>query len=72
MQVEKPGRTVPLDVGGWYNEESGHIHFAVKNAFITTVNNDPSSVCGHPNPFGKLAKCLKEAGLTDPEIREEG
>lgn len=71
MQADKPSKTVQLDVGIWYNEGSGHIHLAAKNAFVTTVNNDPVSVRGHPNLFGKLAKCLKEAGVPHPKIGGE-
>ena len=37
----------------------------------TTVSADPTGRRGHPNLFGKLAKCLKEAGAPAPHVEGE-
>ena len=70
MQTSKPGNSVYLDVGIWYDEDQGHIHITAKNVegFHTTVNKNPESKRVHPNLFNKLAKCLKESGAPAPEI----
>ena len=70
MRTSKPGKSVYLDVGIWYDEDQGHIHITAKNVkgFHTTVNADSASKRGHPNLFRKLAKCLKEAGAPAPDI----
>ena len=70
MKTSKPGNSVYLDVGVWYDEEQGQIHLTAKNVegFHTTVSNDPESKRGHPNLFGKLAKVLKDAGAPYPTI----
>ena len=59
-------RTVRLDVGIWYNEKTGHIHVAAKDSFISTVSADPASKRYHPNLYGKLANCLRRAGVEAP------
>lgn len=59
-------KTVRLDVGIWFNEETGHIHIAAANSFISTVSDDPESRRYHPNLFQKLAKCLMNAGVSHP------
>ena len=68
LKASKPGKSVYLDVGVWYDEDQGHIHLTARNVegFHTTVSPDPSSVRGHPNLFAKLAKALKEAGAPGP------
>lgn len=73
MRTSKPGKSVYLDLGVWYDEEQGHIHLTARNVdgFHTTVNNDPASVRGHPNLFAKLAKCLREAGAPHPSVEEK-
>ena len=70
MKTSKPGNSVYLDVGVWYDEEQAQIHLTAKNVegFHTTVSNDPESKRGHPNLFGKLAKVLKDAGAPHPTI----
>ncbi len=65
--AKAPSKTVRLDVGIWFNEESGHIHIAAKKAFISTISNDPESRRFHPNLFRKLSKCLKDAGVAHPD-----
>jgi hypothetical protein len=65
-------KTVNLEVGIWWDEADGHIHLAAgKEDFITTVNNDPSGVRGHPNLFKKLAKVLRDHGVPHPTIDEK-
>ena len=68
MRKSKPGKSVYLDVGVWYDEEQGHIHITAKDVhgFHTTVNSNPSSKRGHPNLFDKLAQCLRESGAPAP------
>jgi hypothetical protein len=70
MRTSKPGNSVYLDVGIWYDDEQGHIHMTARNVegFHTTVNADPASKRGHPNLFGKLARCLREAGAPAPSV----
>lgn len=60
-------KTVNLNVGIWFNEESGHIHIAGQGAFISTVSNDPKSKRYHPNLYRKMAKTLRDAGVPAPE-----
>jgi len=69
MEISKPGKSVYLEVGIWFDEGQGQIHMTAKNVagFHTTVNGNPNSVRGHPNLFNKLAACLKEAGAPAPE-----
>lgn len=70
MRKSEPGNSVYLDLGVWYDQEQGHIHLTAKgvHGFHTTVNNDQSSKRGHPNLFGKLAKCLRDAGAPAPDV----
>jgi hypothetical protein len=59
-------------VGIWFNQGSGHIHIAAKDAFISTVSNDPNSNRYHANLYRKLAKTLRDAGLPHPNPSPEG
>lgn len=59
-------KTARLDVGVWFNERSGHIHIAAKDAFISTISNEPDSKRYHPNLYRKLTQVLKERGLPHP------
>lgn len=70
MHTSKPGNSVYLDMGVWYDKQQGHIHLAARkvDGFHTTVNNDPSSVRGHPNLFRKLARVLRDAGAPCPDV----
>ena len=73
--TEKTSKTARLDVGIWFNANSGHIHIAAKGAFISTVSNDPKSKRYHPNLFRKLAAVLRENGLPHrpaPSCKREG
>ena len=69
---KKGGNTAYLNVGVWYNAETGHIHMTLPHSgwFHTTVNDDAKSKRYHPNLFGKLARALKEAGVPHPDVRE--
>src|SRR3546814_20146247 len=62
MRSSKPGNSVYLDIGVWYDEQQGHIHMTARNVdgFHTTVSADPTSKRGHPNSFAKLARCLRD------------
>lgn len=72
-KISKPGKSVYLEVGIWYDDEQDVIHMTAKNVegFHTTVNSDEKSVRGHPNLFGKLAKVLRDAGAPAPSQRSE-
>jgi hypothetical protein len=64
------GNTAYLNIGAWYDAETGHIHLTLPHSgwFHTTVTNDPDSKRGHPNLYAKLAKALREAGVPGPEM----
>lgn len=65
---EKGGNTAYLNIGAWFDAETGHIHLTLPHSrwFHTTVCRDESSKRGHPNLFGKLARALNEAGVPAP------
>lgn len=68
---ERGGKTAYLNIGVWFDEDQGRIHMALPGpgGFVTTVNDNPDSLRGHPNLFMKLARALKEAGVPGPEVR---
>lgn len=71
MEVSKPGKSVYLEVGVWYEADTNQIHLTAKNVpgFHTTISGNPSSERRwHPNLFNKLAKVLQEAGAPAPEL----
>lgn len=70
MRASKPGKSIYMELGFWYNDVDGHIHLTAKDVegFHTTVNNDPGSKRCHENLYLKLAKCLKDAGAPHPEM----
>jgi hypothetical protein len=67
---EAGGNTVYLNIGAWYDKESGHIHLTLPHSgwFHTTVTGDAGSKRGHPNLFAKLSRALKEGGVPGPEV----
>jgi len=69
---ESGGNTAYLNVGVWFDPETGHIHITLPHSgwFHTTVTADADSKRGHPNLFAKLARALKEAGVPHPAIGE--
>ena len=69
---EKGGNTAYLNVGVWYEAQTGQIHMTLPNSgwFHTTVNDNPDSKRGHHSLFAHLARALKEAGVPHPEIKE--
>jgi hypothetical protein len=66
---EKGGNTAYLNIGAWYDAETGHIHLTLPRSgwFHTTVSPDPDSKRGHPNLYKKLARALKEADVPAPD-----
>lgn len=70
VEVSKPGKSVYLNIGVWYDSDQDHIHVTAKDVpgFHTTVARDPESKRGHPNLFDKLARVLKGAGAPYPAI----
>jgi hypothetical protein len=69
---EKGGNTAYLNVGVWFDRDTGHIHLTLPHSgwFHTTVVNDPGSKRGHLNLYGKLARALREAGVPGPAVIE--
>lgn len=72
MADKRGAKTARLDVGDWWNEASGYIHIAAKDAFISTVSNDPKSKRYHPNLYKKLSKALADAGVPHPNPSPKG
>jgi hypothetical protein len=72
MRVSKPGKSVYMSVGIWLNPKTGAIHMTSRElaGFTTTINDNPTSIRGHPNLYNKLTKCLQVAGAPHPEILE--
>lgn len=72
VDVSKPGKSVYLDLGVWYDAKQDHIHLTAKGVegFHTTIARNPASKRGHPNLFNKLAKVLWGAGAPHPAIEE--
>jgi len=66
---EKGGKAAYLNIGAWYDKETGQIHLTLPHSrwFHTTVSKEPESVRGHPNLFAKLSRALREAGVPYPE-----
>lgn len=69
---DKGGNTAYLNIGAWYDADTGQIHLTLPNSgwFHTTVNGNENSKRGHKNLFGKLARALKEAGVPAPEVSD--
>lgn len=69
---EKGRQTAYLNIGAWYNVETGHIHLTLPHSgwFHTTVSENEKSKRGHPNLYAKLARALKEAGVPSPPVAE--
>ena len=67
---EKGGNTAYLNIGAWYNSETGHIHLTLPHSewFHTTVNNIEGSKRCHSNLFEKLARALEYAGAPAPDV----
>lgn len=65
---ERGGHTAYLNIGAWYDDQTGHIHLTLPRSgwFHTTVSPDPASKRGHPNLYEKLARALKEANVPAP------
>jgi len=71
MRKSKQGKTVYLEMGIWYNADTGEIHLTAPKTdwFHTTVNDKQDSKRQHSNLFGKLSRCLKEADAPHPDER---
>ena len=72
IRSSKKGNAAYLNVGVWYDAETGHIHITLPNSkwFHTTVNDKPSSKRAHHSLFTQLARAMKEAGIPHPEVTE--
>lgn len=70
---ESGGNTAYLNVGIWYDNDTGHIHMTLPHSgwFHTTVTDDAKSKRGHPNLFAKLSRALREAGVPGPTETNE-
>jgi hypothetical protein len=71
-ETSKPGKSVYVRMGVWWDEEQGHIHLTAPgvHGFHTTLNNTPGSKRCHENMFMKLAKLLQDEGAPHPPILE--
>lgn len=71
--TSKPGKSVYLEMGVWWDADQEQIHLTAKNVegFHTTVSGDPNSKRGHPNLFVKLAKLLRDQGAPHPPIDDQ-
>jgi hypothetical protein len=69
---DKGGNTAYLNIGAWYDKETGHIHLTLPNSdwFHTTVSPEQTSKRGHRNLYAKLTRALKEAGVPGPIVAE--
>lgn len=69
---ERGGNTAYLNVGVWYDADTGHIHLTLPRSgwFHTTVTDDPKSKRGHPNLYEKLARALREADVPGPDVAQ--
>lgn len=61
----KPRKTVYCKLGIWYNEASGRIHIATKDApaLISTISPNPALKRGHPHLFNQFARMLRANGV---------
>lgn len=66
MEESATGRTIYPKIGVWYRGDTGHIHLSIEGQGLSTVNDDPSSVRGHPHLYNKLAEVLRAAGAEAP------
>lgn len=73
LEASKPGRSVYVKMGMWWDPEQGHIHLTAPgvHGFHTTVCPNPDSKRGHPNLFAKLARALRDAGAPHPDLEED-
>ena len=61
-------KSVKLELRVWYDPQSRHIKLAGPGLKASTVSNDPASERYHPNLYGKLTKCLRDAGKPAPDV----
>jgi hypothetical protein len=73
-EISKPGKSVYVRMGVWWDEEQGHIYLTAPgvHGFHTTLNDTPGSKRCHQNMFYKLAKLLRDAGAPHPLIQGPG
>lgn len=69
---ERGGNTAYLNMGVWYDKDSGHIRLTLPRSkwFHTTVNAEEGSIRCHKNLYKKLARALQEAGVPSPAIKD--
>lgn len=69
---ERGGNTAYLNIGAWFDVETGRIHLTLPHSgwFHTTISPEASSKRGHPNLYGKLARALREPGVPAPDASE--
>ena len=69
MRKSKPGNSIYLEMGVWYDEGQESIRMTASGVpgFHTTVRRDPRLKRGHPNLFDKLAKCPRDNGAPAPQ-----
>jgi hypothetical protein len=69
---EKGGNTAYLNIGVWYEPDTGQIHMTLPHAgwFHTTISTNPKSERFHRSLLAQLARAMKEAGVPYPEVPE--
>lgn len=69
---EKGDHTVYLNIGAWYDKNTGHIYLTLPRSdwFHTTINNKKGSKRCHANLYAKLARALREASVPAPSPTE--
>jgi hypothetical protein len=67
-EISKPGKSVYVRMGVWWDENQGHIHLTAPGVegFHTTLNSTP----GSNNLFRKLAKLLRDEGAPHPPLKD--
>ena len=55
-------KTEYVAMGVWANPETGHIHLADGQEFISTVTNKPESIRCHAHLYGQLKRLLVASG----------
>jgi hypothetical protein len=69
---EKGGNTAYLNIGVWYEAETGQIHVTLPHTgwFHTTVSTNPKSKRFHRSLLAQLARAMKEAGVPYPDVSD--
>lgn len=59
---------INLNVGVWYDKDTGEIKMEIPGEDLTSVKNDPKSKRGNPSLYTKLARALRTRGVEHPPM----